>query len=76
MTADYFDETITTLMSRVPFQIFKIELNTGEQVEIDHAAAISARDGRAVFIGPGGKLHIFDHDSVNQVLVATADTDA
>jgi hypothetical protein len=76
MTADHFDETITTLVERAPFQVFKVELNTGEHVEIDHSHAIVVRDGRAVFIGPGGKLHIFDHESVNQVLVDPAHTDA
>ncbi len=76
MTADHFQETITTLMERVPFEMFTIELNTGEKVQIDHAGAISARAGRAVFIAPGGKLHIFDHESVNQVLFNSANTDA
>ena len=76
MTAEYFDETIVTLIERVPFQMFLVELNTGEQVQIDHSNAISARDGRAVFIGPGGKLHIFDHESVNQVIFDKAGTGA
>ena len=69
MTADHFDDTISTLIERVPFQIFKVELNTGEQVEVDHSRAIIVRDGRAVFLGPGGTLHLFDHDCVNQVIV-------
>jgi hypothetical protein len=69
MTAGHFEDTITTLIERIPFQIFKVELNTGEQVEIDHSRAIIVRDGRAVFLGPGGTLHLFDHESVNQVIV-------
>lgn len=75
MTAGHFDEAITTLMARVPFEIFSVELNTGEQIQIDHFGAISAREGKAVFIGPGGKLHIFDHERVNQVIVPS-NTDA
>jgi hypothetical protein len=34
------------------------------------------RDGAAVFLAPGGVPHLFDHDSVNQVIVAPANTDA
>ena len=71
MNAEHFDETITTLIERTPFRIFKVELHTGEQVEIDHPRAIIVRDGRAVFLGPGTTLHIFDHESVNQVIVAS-----
>lgn len=76
MTSDHFDDTITTLIERVPFHIFIVELNMGEQVEIDHARAIIVRDGRAVFLGPGGTLHLFDHESVNQVIVESANSDA
>jgi hypothetical protein len=76
MNADHFDEAITTLLERSPFQVFKVELNTGEQIEIDHPRAISIRDGRAVFLGPGTTLHIFDHQSVNQVIFDGASADA
>ncbi len=71
MDANHFDETISTLIERSPFQIFKVELNTGEQVEIDHPRAIIVRGGRAVFLGPGTTLHIFDHESVNHVIDPT-----
>jgi hypothetical protein len=30
------------------------------------------RDGAAVFLGPGGVPHLFDHDSVNQIIVPAA----
>lgn len=40
MTADYFDETIKTLIERVPFKMFLVELNTGEHVQIDHSSAM------------------------------------
>lgn len=76
MTAELFDETMMTLIQRVPFQVFTVELNTGEQIQIDHVGTISARAGRAVFIGPGGKLHIFDHQRVNQVIFDEASADA
>ena len=51
-------------------------MNTGEQIEIDHARALIVRDGAAVFLGPGGVPHLFDHESVNQIIVAPANTEA
>jgi hypothetical protein len=76
MTIEHFEETITALMRRQPFQLFTVELNTGEQIEIDHARALIVRDGAAVFLGPGGVPHLFDHESVNQIIVAPANTEA
>jgi hypothetical protein len=76
MTADHFDETITALIERTPFHLFTVELNTGERIEIDHPHAMVIRDGAAVFLAPGGVPHLFDHDSVNQVIVVPANTDA
>jgi hypothetical protein len=76
MTADHFDQTITALIERTPFQLFTVELNTGERIEIDHAHTLVVRDGNAVFLGPGGVPHWFDHDSVNQIIAAPASSDA
>ena len=74
MTVDHFDEMMTALIERVPFHIFTVELNTGARIEIDHSRAIIVREGNAVFLGPGGVPHLFDHESVNQVIVAPANT--
>jgi hypothetical protein len=76
MTVEHFQETITALIGREPFQLFTVELNTGEQIEIDHSRALIVRDGAAVFLGPGGVPHLFDHESVNQIIVAPANTEA
>ncbi len=76
MTVEHFQETITALIERQPFQLFTVELNTGEQIEIDHSRALIARDGAAVFLGPGGVPHLFDHERVNQIIVAPADRQA
>ena len=70
MTAAHFDEMIIALIERVPFQLFTVELNTGERIEIDHSRALVVRDGAAVFLGPGGRPHLFDHESVNQIIAA------
>ena len=72
MAAEHFDETITALVERVPFQLFTVELNTGERIEVDHSRALVVRDGAAVFVGPGGVPHLFDHDSLNQIIGAPA----
>ncbi len=45
-------------------------------IQIDHARALIVRDGAAVFLGPGGIPHLFDHESVNQIIVAPANTAA
>ena len=70
MTAAHFDEMITALIERIPFQLFTVELNTGERIEIDHSHALVVRDGAAVFLGPGGVPHLFDHESMNQIIAA------
>ena len=74
MTADHFDEAITALVERMPFQLFTVELNTGQQIEVDHSRSLVVRDGVAVFVAPGGVPHFFDHDSVNQIIVAQANS--
>lgn len=68
MTREHFDEMMTALIGRVPFRLFTVELNTGERIEIDHSRALVVRDGTAVFLGPGGVPHWFDHESVNQII--------
>ena len=74
MTVEHFEETITALIERKPFKLFTVELNTGEQIEVDHSRALIVRDGAAVFLAPGGVPHLFDHESVNQIIVSPANT--
>jgi hypothetical protein len=75
MTADHFEETIIALLDRVPFELFTVELNTGKRIEIDHSRAALVRNGKAVFVGPGGTPHWFDHESVTQIIEAPANAD-
>jgi hypothetical protein len=64
MTAENFDETLQTLMTRQPFRAFTVELHGGERFEID-SPRVAWSDGKAAaFVGPGGILHIFDNESV------------
>jgi hypothetical protein len=72
MSADYFEEVITGLLERRPFQVFTVELNGGKRFEVDHPHAFSIRGGSAHFISPGGMPIWFDHNSVNHVYPAGA----
>jgi hypothetical protein len=74
MTAENFQQILESMMSRSPFQVFTIELHGGRRFEIDHPRATVVRDGVAVFIAPGGVPVWFDHDSVNQIIAAPANT--
>ena len=74
MTAENFDRALRELQEKRPFHIFTVELNGGRRFEIDHPNALVVRDGVAVFVAPGGIPILFDHDSVNQIIVATANT--
>ncbi|VTU00058.1 unnamed protein product [Gemmataceae bacterium] len=70
MTVENFDNTLRVLQLRTPFRVFTVELHGGERFEVDHANALVVRDGVAVFVAPGGVPHLFDHESVNQIIAA------
>jgi hypothetical protein len=74
MTAENFDQTLRVLQDRRTFQIFTIELNGGQRFEIDHAKALVVRDGVAVFVAPGGIPVLFDHESINAIIAAPANS--
>jgi hypothetical protein len=74
MTADNFDRVLLALSQRQPFQVFTVELHGGQRFEIDHPRATVVRDGVAVFLAPGGVPIWFDHDSVNQIIGANANS--
>lgn len=75
MTADSFDAVLRQLQGISPFQVFTVELNGGRRFEVDSPFALVVRDGVAVFLAPGGIPIWFDHESVNQIIGATANTD-
>ena len=75
MTADNFDNVLAGLTQRKPFRVFTVELHGGERFEVDHPGALVVRDGVAVFLAPGGVPIWFDHESVNQIIGATANTE-
>jgi hypothetical protein len=72
MTADNFGDALEALMSRQPFKPFTIELQTGKRFEIDHPRATVWREGKAVFVAPGGVLIFFDNENVTQIIDSPA----
>ena len=74
MTAEHFDQIMAEWRDAKPYQIFTIELNGGRRFEIDHPTALIVREGVAVFLAPGGVPILFDHESINQVIIASANT--
>ncbi len=76
MTSENFDKILRGLQERRPFRVFTVELHRGERFEVDHSNAMVVRDGVAVFVAPGGIPVYFDHDSVNQIIDASAETAA
>jgi ABC-type arginine transport system ATPase subunit len=75
MTAENFEQVLHALTERQPFHVFTVELNGGKRFEVDHARALVVRDGVAVFIAPGGVPVWFDHESVNQIVGASANSE-
>ena len=74
MTADNFNEAMRVFTGRKPYQVFTIELNGGDRFEVDYPGALSWRDGVAVFLAPGGTPVFFDHESINKIIAAPANT--
>ncbi len=74
MTAENFDQVLTMLQRVQPYRVFTVELHGGERFEVDHPGALIVRDGVAVFLAPGGAPYWFDHDSVNQIIGAPANS--
>jgi len=66
MTAENFDAILHTLLSRIPFRPFTVELHNSNQFEVDHDRAVAYQDGVAVYVAPGGRPKYFDHESVVQ----------
>jgi hypothetical protein len=72
MTAENFDRVLEGLRQHTPFHVFTVELTSGRRFEVDHPGALVVRDGVAVFIAPGGIPIWFDHESVGQIVGASA----
>lgn len=62
-----FDETLSAFRKRAPFRPFTVALVNGDRFEVDHADALVVRDGVAIFVAPGGRPVVFDHEGVSQI---------
>ena len=67
-----FEETLSALRGRSPFEPFVVELLNGSRVEVEHPEALAYTQRRAVYVGKQGRLHIFDPDGVNQIIALTS----
>jgi hypothetical protein len=72
MTRENFEATAKILTEATPFQPYVVELRGGERFEVNRLGALAWGEGATVFIGPGGKLRIFDQESVVQIINAPA----
>jgi hypothetical protein len=68
MDRDTFTATIRTFKQRSPFHPFTIVTVAGNRHEVDFPDGILARDGVAVFLGPGGIPTIFDAEGVSEIV--------
>jgi hypothetical protein len=75
MTAENFHTILSRLQQRRPYQIFTVELQSGQRFEIDDPYSFIHREGKGVFVAPGGIPVWFDHESVSQIFEAPASTD-
>ena len=68
MNQDRLDNTITAFQRQMPFLPFTIVMMNGNRFEIDHFNAVICRNGRGVFMSPGGIPIFFDHDAVSEIV--------
>jgi len=76
MTPEAFDSTLETLLSRVPYKVFSVELHGGRRFEIDLPRVTAFKDGIAVFLAAGGVPIMFDYKTVSQFIEAPPSTAA
>jgi hypothetical protein len=72
MSPDTFENLMAKLQECRPFQVFTVQLKSGERHEIDSPGSFAHRDGTAFFYAPGKIPVWFDHDSVMQIIDATS----
>ncbi len=68
MVAENFDNALKVFRARRPFRPFTVELVSGDRFEVDFPDALAVREGVALFFGQGGVPHLFDHESVSQII--------
>lgn len=76
MTTEHFQTTIRAFQRRTPFQPYVVELVSGDRITVDHPEALVIRGDVGVFVSSAGAPHIFDHESVSQVIAMPGDSAA
>ena len=74
MTVDNFGNVLESLRQRQPFHVFTVELHGGQRFEVDHPGASWCAMAWLSSSAPGGVPIWFDHESVNQIIGAPANT--
>jgi hypothetical protein len=74
VTANDLDQALRALTEMKPYQVFTVVLNGGKRFGVDQPSAVGWRNGVAAYLAPGGAPVFFDHNSVNQIIVAPANT--
>ena len=64
MVAETFAQSPSAFVRRKPFRPFRVELVSGERLEVEYPDALAFRGGAAVFISPRGEFALFDHEGV------------
>ena len=68
MDSETLVAVIRRFKERTPFRPFTVAMVNGDRVEVDYPDGLVVRDGVALYLGPGGIPHFFDHEGVNQVI--------
>ena len=72
MTRENVEKVLSYFTERKPFAPFTLELKGGERYNVERPGRIAWTDGKGVFLGPGGLMRAFDHESVLQIIDAPA----
>ena len=67
MKTEEFDQKLNQLLSREPFQSFVVELDTGNQIEIDRPS-LAFRSGSAVGFDRGGNYVRIECNGVKRII--------
>ena len=72
MTDKNFRQILEALLSKSPFQVFTIELRSGERYAVTQPRALAYRDGLVVLLADHQVSVYFDHESVSSIILARA----
>ena len=68
MTVNGLDTSLRAFARRRPFKHFLLEFFSGDRIVVRHPEAVLIRPDVVVFTSPAGAYHLFESDSVCQLL--------